>query len=350
LLHLNQGGAAYSYLYDGKGNVTALLDANANVAKTYQYDPFGRLMAATGDPDLNQPLQFSTKSYDDQTGLSYYGYRFYVPSLGRWLTRDPRGEEEGINLYGFVDSVGKPSFSRTNLYTFVDNNPVWEFDPDGLQPRTPLNGPPNTSVPRPNGGTRNYGPNGKACSDIDPPHPSHNRYWHRHAWKGPNRGPATPLAPLPAPLMPGGSGGGCFIGGTPVNTPNGFKPIETIEIGDIVLSWNEHTLSTETQRVVGVMKAIRRDVVKILINSDELIIASSNHQFYVKGKKWIKAIEVSLNDILIDKKSKEVLIKKIDKTPFSKEAMVYNIEVEKLHNYFVGKAGILTHNRGLKDP
>ncbi len=59
---------------------------------------------------------------------------------------------------------------------------------------------------------------------------------------------------------------------------------------------------------------------------------------------------MSLSDILIDKKSKEVLIKKIDKTNLSKEEMVYNIEVEKLHNYFVGKAGILTHNRGIKDP
>jgi len=36
LLHLSQGGAGYSYLYDGKGNVTALLDGNANVVATYQ--------------------------------------------------------------------------------------------------------------------------------------------------------------------------------------------------------------------------------------------------------------------------------------------------------------------------
>ena len=250
-----------------------------------------------------------------------------------------------------MDSVGKPYVGGTNLYTFADNNPVWEFDPDGLQPRTPItDGPPNTSVTLPNGVIRNYGPDGKAFSDIDPPHPTHNPCWHRHAWSGPNRGPATPLAPLPAPLGPGGSSGGCFISGTLVNTTSGFKSIETIEIGDIVLSWNEHTLSTEPRRVVGVMKAIRRDVVKILTKSDELIIASSNHKFYVKGKRWVKAIDMSLSDILIDKKSKEVLIKKIDKTNLSKEEMVYNIEVEKLHNYFVGKAGILTHNRGIKDP
>lgn len=61
-------------------------------------------------------MQFSTKPYDEKTGLSYYGYRFYVPALGRWLTRDPLGEDGGINVYGFVG-----------------NDPVNTVDPDGLQ-------------------------------------------------------------------------------------------------------------------------------------------------------------------------------------------------------------------------
>jgi RHS repeat-associated protein len=113
LLSLNQGGAYYSYLYDGKGNVTALLDANASVAAAYQYDPFGKPMGPANT--LSQPLQFSTKSYDEKTGLSYYGYRFYAPSIGRWLTRDPLGERGGINQY-----------------RFVGNNPVNWVDPMGL--------------------------------------------------------------------------------------------------------------------------------------------------------------------------------------------------------------------------
>ena len=60
-------------------------------------------------------MQFSTKQYDEKTGLSYYGYRFYNPALRRWLTRDPIGERGGINLYGFVG-----------------NNPVNWIDPFGL--------------------------------------------------------------------------------------------------------------------------------------------------------------------------------------------------------------------------
>jgi RHS repeat-associated protein len=113
LLHLNQNGVDYSYLYEGKGNVTTVLDSAGAVAAAYQYDPFGRRRAQTGS--LTQSMQFSTKLYDDQTGLSYYGYRFFAPAIGRWMTRDPRGEVDGLNLY-----------------SFVQNDPINWIDPYGL--------------------------------------------------------------------------------------------------------------------------------------------------------------------------------------------------------------------------
>jgi RHS repeat-associated protein len=103
----------HSYLYDGKGNVTALLDGSQAVAATYTYDPFGNLMSQMGS--LSQPFKFLTKMYDEQTGLSHFGYRFYSPVLGRWITRDAIGYAGGLNLYGFVG-----------------NNPVIRIDPLGL--------------------------------------------------------------------------------------------------------------------------------------------------------------------------------------------------------------------------
>jgi RHS repeat-associated protein len=72
------------------------------------------LIASSGTyKDYNDYL-FSTKRYERQWGLNYYGYRFYSADLGRWLNRDPIGESGGLNLYGFVgnrvinniDSVG----------------------------------------------------------------------------------------------------------------------------------------------------------------------------------------------------------------------------------------------------
>jgi RHS repeat-associated protein len=113
LLDLKQGGQHYSYLYDGKGNVTALIDGAQSVVTAYSYDPFGVPTASSNA--LNQPYRFSTKPYDDNTGLIYYGYRFYKPDVGRWISRDPLREQGGLNLY-----------------RFVNNDPINMIDPLGL--------------------------------------------------------------------------------------------------------------------------------------------------------------------------------------------------------------------------
>ena len=46
--------------------------------------------------------RFSSKEWNPNSGLYYYGYRFYDPNLQRWVNADPVQEDGGINLYGFV--------------------------------------------------------------------------------------------------------------------------------------------------------------------------------------------------------------------------------------------------------
>lgn len=60
LLSIRQGGNDYKYLYDGRGNVSALLNTSQQVAASYRYDSFGNLMAKTGT--LDQPFGFSTNT------------------------------------------------------------------------------------------------------------------------------------------------------------------------------------------------------------------------------------------------------------------------------------------------
>jgi len=93
LLSMRQGAIDYAYLYDGKGNVSAVLDPAQSVAAAYRYDIFGRLQTQAGS--LQQPFQYSTKRYFADTGLLYFGYRYYSPALGKWITRDPIGESGG---------------------------------------------------------------------------------------------------------------------------------------------------------------------------------------------------------------------------------------------------------------
>lgn len=88
--------------YDGNGNVIALLDAqSATLSAQYEYSPFGETVRATGTAANLNLFRFSTK-YTDETGLLYYGYRYYIPSTGYWLSRDPIEERGGLNLYAFI--------------------------------------------------------------------------------------------------------------------------------------------------------------------------------------------------------------------------------------------------------
>ena len=95
--------------------VIALLDAEGNRVAEYAYSPFGQILHMEGSMAEINPLRFSSEYYDDETELIYYNYRYFSPKLGRWIKRDP------INEYGGV-----------NIYCFVANNPISDWDWNGL--------------------------------------------------------------------------------------------------------------------------------------------------------------------------------------------------------------------------
>ena len=75
--------------------------------------PFGEVIKITGTAS-GLPFRFSTKYQDDETGLLFYGYRYYQLGTGHWSSRDPLEEQAGMNLY-----------------ECVHNNPICSIDPDG---------------------------------------------------------------------------------------------------------------------------------------------------------------------------------------------------------------------------
>lgn len=103
------------YAGDANGNITDVMNTNGTLAAHYEYDPFGNTIAQSGDLADANPFRFSSKYWDAEVGVYYYGFRFYSPELGRWPNRDPIEEEGGENLYGFID-----------------NSPCNEIDPLGL--------------------------------------------------------------------------------------------------------------------------------------------------------------------------------------------------------------------------
>lgn len=98
--------STWFYFCDANGNVTDLVDTNGSSVAHYEYDPYGNPVAQTGEQADHNPFRFSSKSWDGETGFYYYGFRFYCPSLGRWINRDPIGEYGGLNLMVFVLNQG----------------------------------------------------------------------------------------------------------------------------------------------------------------------------------------------------------------------------------------------------
>ena len=102
LLAVKQGTASYYPSFDGNGNISEYLDSTGAVQAHYEYDAFGNTIASSGAKAADFTHRFSTKPLDEETGLYYYGFRYYDPVTGRWPSRDPIGERGGINLYGMV--------------------------------------------------------------------------------------------------------------------------------------------------------------------------------------------------------------------------------------------------------
>jgi len=103
LLSVKEGSATYYPTYDSNGNISEYLDVNGDDVAHYEYDAFGNLATGSSGTKKDDFLhRFSTKPLDDETGLYYYGYRYYDPVTGRWPSRDPIGERGGMNLYEMV--------------------------------------------------------------------------------------------------------------------------------------------------------------------------------------------------------------------------------------------------------
>ncbi len=80
-------------------NATEVFDVQRTITTAYDYSPYGTA-SKVGEPI--QPVQWSSKVYDEELALVYYNYRHYNPMDGRWINRDPIAEEGGWNLYAFV--------------------------------------------------------------------------------------------------------------------------------------------------------------------------------------------------------------------------------------------------------
>jgi RHS repeat-associated protein len=107
--------ANYFYNKDHLGSIRELDDNTSAVKTRYSYDPYGQVTQTFVTGSLAADFQYAGYYHHAASGLCLTRTRAYSPNTGRWLSRDPIGEDAGTNLYGYVG-----------------NNPISFVDPSGL--------------------------------------------------------------------------------------------------------------------------------------------------------------------------------------------------------------------------
>jgi RHS repeat-associated protein len=105
------------------GSVSLELDGEAQVISYEEYTPYGSssYQARRSASELSlKRYKYTEKERDEETGFSYHGARYYTPWLGRWVSADPGGLTDGVNLYLYVGA-----------------NPTAFIDPTGNDRRSP---------------------------------------------------------------------------------------------------------------------------------------------------------------------------------------------------------------------
>ena len=117
---MKHNGTVYYYVTNLQGDVMRVVNASGTVVASYDYDPYGKVLSATGTLANVNPLRYRAYVYDQETGLYYVSGRYYDPEIGRWINADALVDQSSVLGY--------------NLFAYCCNNPVNMADTTGNLP------------------------------------------------------------------------------------------------------------------------------------------------------------------------------------------------------------------------
>src|SRR5258708_19324572 len=113
-----------SYYYSDHLNTASVVtDASGTILDESDYYPWGGELQFTNN--LDNHYKFTGKERDDESGLDFFGARYYSNGLGRFITPDWAAKAAAVPYADFADP------QSLNLYTYVRNIPTTRFDADG---------------------------------------------------------------------------------------------------------------------------------------------------------------------------------------------------------------------------
>ena len=396
------GGAntVYYLAKDGQGNVIAVIRRGATMAR-YEYDTWGKCKVLNWDGTENtdenfigniNPIRWKSQYYDRESGMYYIGGRYYDPDIKRYISAV--NPEEMLNRAGTVYGINPYLLTLTNPVNMVYNEYTIEpdgelsYDPDELDNfnyfwrytwtkfwnsklgkyiavrlfvaatalailcpaflPTYISAVVGIGVSLGVGAiiagirSRRQG-NGFWSGFIN--HLSEN--WSQEVAIGMAVALITFGISQAAQAMKK-VGPHCFAAGTLVACRNAdgeeiHKPIEEIEVGDEVLSYDEETGEQGYKLVVRLFRNQTKEWYHVFVDGEE-IRCTGEHPFYVKGKGFIPAKELKSGDKCLLSTGEDVTIEKVEVETLTEAEITYNFEVADFHTYYVTEKDVLVHN------
>jgi len=307
---------------DANWNVTALVNSSGVVVERYVYSPYGVMTiynagytSTLSSSAYGWVYGFQGMRYDTASGLYGSASRFYSPTLQMWITMDPTG-------FGGGD---------VNLYRSFNNDPINKTDPSGLylpavaggafvlyrgyrvyrvyraaraaQTVTKLVRAGATLQPVPAAQLQPQGQQAKNCQQVQEEEKDESK--------------------------------SCFAAGTPLRTPGGWRNIEDLRVGDLVLARDEYDPNGDLSPKVVEEVFVAHGLVWDLRAGGQVIRTSAEHPFYVPGTGWVPCQQLKIGDPLLTADGLCVQVEDLHNT--GEWEKLYNIRVADYHTYFVGK-------------
>ena len=117
------------------GSSSYITNLDDEVVQHIEYVPLGEVFIEERNSTWNTPYLFNAKEFDEETGLYYYGARYYDPRLSLWISVDPLSTFDPHNEENYIEGEHNGGFFNNNLnfYSYCYQNPVILTDPNGKQ-------------------------------------------------------------------------------------------------------------------------------------------------------------------------------------------------------------------------
>ena len=115
---MKYNGTAYYYITNLQGDVMRIVDGSQNTVTSYDYDPYGKVISATGTLANINPLRYRGYVYDQETGFYYLQSRYYDPATGRFFNADSYAST-GQGIIGY------------DMFAYCGSNPILSCDTSG---------------------------------------------------------------------------------------------------------------------------------------------------------------------------------------------------------------------------